>query len=219
MKMKDFITKEFPALKMADTAAHALSVMAGLKVRHLPVVSGGIYRGLLSEESLPAVPESSLAVGGLVLSVPGMLEPGHLHEVIARMVRDGLTVLPVISDGGEYRGAVTREMAFDAMACLCHAEAAGSVVALELPPRGYALSDIARIIEANNAHVLSLLSDTDRLTGRIVLTVKTDLEDATPLIRTFERFNYTVLYALTERGRMDEELQRRIDELSYYINM
>jgi hypothetical protein len=102
---------------------------------------------------------------------------------------------------------------------LCNAEAAGSVVVLELLPRDYALSDISRIIEANNAHVFSLLSNTDKDTGRLILTVKIDLEDATPVVRSFERFNYTVLYHFREGEMVDEVLQHRINELFYYMNM
>ena len=99
------------------------------------------------------------------------------------------------------------------------AEAAGSVIVLEMLPQDYVLSDIARIVEANNAHVINLLHTIDGDTGRIVITLKIDLEDASPVIRSFERFNYTVLYHFMETGMVDEVLQRRMDELLYYMNM
>jgi CBS domain-containing protein len=219
MLIKDFITKEFPALKKADTIAYALSVMDDLKVRHLPVVADGIYQGLLSEKDIVAVPGLSATVKDLVLFAPGISESGHLHEVMARMARYRLTVLPVVSPEGEYLGVITRDNVFEVLAGLCNAEVAGSVFVLELLPHDYALSDIARIVEANNAHVLNLLSATDKNTGRLILTMKIDLEDATPVIRSFERFNYTALYHATEGGMADEELQLRIDELFHYINM
>jgi CBS domain-containing protein len=219
MLTKDFISKEFPALKKMDTVAYALSVMDDLKIRHLPAVADGIYQGLLSEKDLLAVSEPSATINDLVLFAPSISEPGHLHEIIARMARYRLTVLPVVSPKGEYMGAITRDKVFEALADLCNAEVAGSVIVLELLPRDYALSDIARIIEANNAHVLSILSNTDRKTGRLILTIKIDLEDATPIIRSFERFHYTALYYVMDRGAADEELQHRIDELFHYINM
>ena len=40
----------------------------------------------------------------------------------------------------------------------------------------------------------------DKDTGRLLITLKIDLEDASPVIRSFERFNYTVLYHLWRRG-------------------
>ncbi|MDR1937541.1 MAG: CBS domain-containing protein [Tannerellaceae bacterium] len=219
MLVKDFITKDFPVLKKTDTVEYALSVMDDLKIRHLPVVAGGMYQCLLSDKDLLAAPDLSAPVNEPVLFAPGIGESGHLHEILARMVRYRLTLLPVVSPEGKYRGVITRDTMLEALACLCSAEAAGSVVVLELPPRDYVLSDIARILEANNAHMLNLLSNTDKNTGRLILTIKIDLEDATPVIRSFERFNYTVLYHFMEKGMADEVLQHRMNELLYYMNM
>ncbi|MDR2810013.1 MAG: CBS domain-containing protein [Tannerellaceae bacterium] len=219
MLVKDFITKEFPALKKTDTAKYALSVMSDLKIRHLPVVADEIYCGLLSEKDVSTLSESTDTMNDFVLSSPSIGESEHLHEVIAQMSRYRLTLLPVVSPEGKYLGVITRDKVFEALADLCHAEASGSVVVLELFPYDYALSDIARIIEANNAHVLNLLSNTDKDTGKLILTIKIDVADATPTIRSFERFNYTVLYHFSERGMVNEALQRRIDELMYYMSM
>lgn len=218
--MKDCITKDFPALKKTDTAQYALSVMEDWKIRHLPEVDGDLYIGLLSEKDLSPMPDLSATIHDLVVSAPSIDESGHLHEVMARMARYHLTALPVVSSNGTYKGVVTMDKVFEALADLCHAEAPGSVLILEVSPRDYALSDIARIIEAHHAHALNLLSHTDPDTGRLLLTIKIDLEDATPVLRSFERFHYTVLRHFTTREmEVDEVLHRRIDELFHYINM
>jgi hypothetical protein len=56
-------------------------------------------------------------------------------------------------------------------------------------------------------------------TGKLTLTIKTDLEDATPIIRSLERFNYTVSCHFMETGMENETLQQRMDELLHYMNM
>ena len=71
----------------------------------------------------------------------------------------------------------------------------------------------------NNAHILSLLSYTDKTTGRLHLIIKIDLEDVSPVIRSFERFNYTVLYYFMEKGMVDDLLQQRMEELVRYMNI
>ena len=81
------------------------------------------------------------------------------------------------------------------------------------------IADIARLVEANNAHVLNLLSHQDKDTGRLLITLKIDLEDASPVIRSFERFNYTVLYHFMEKGMVDDMLRQRMNELLHYMNM
>lgn len=87
-------------------------------------------------------------------------------------------------------------------------------------PQDYSMTDIARLIEANNAHVLSLLSYTDKTTGRLHLIIKIDLEDVSPVIRSFERFNYTVLYYLWkgDGGRLVATTDGRIGLLYEYIS-
>jgi CBS domain-containing protein len=219
MLLKDFITKEYPVLKSFDTGEYALSMMDELKVKHLPLVDDGAYKCLLSEKDLLAMPDPSVPVAEPTLFAPEVTENSHLHEVIARMSRYRLTLLPVVTSEGKYIGVITRDNLIDAMAELCNVEALGSVVVLELWPQDYVLSDISRIIEANNAHVLNLLYNIEQDTGRLRITIKIDLEDATPVIRSFERFNYTVLYHFMEKGMVDEVLQQRMDELLYYMNM
>jgi CBS domain-containing protein len=219
MLLKDFITKEYPVLKSFDTGEYALSLMDELKVRHLPLTDDGIYKCLLSEKELLAMPDPSAPVIEPTLFAPEITENSHLHEVIARMSRYRLTLLPVVTSEGKYVGVITRDNLIDAMAELCNAEASGSVVVLEMLPQDYVLSDIARIAEANNAHVLNLLYNIEQDTGRLRITIKTDLEDATPVIRSFERFDYTVLYHFMEKGMADEVLQQRMDELLYYMNI
>ncbi|MDR1919061.1 MAG: CBS domain-containing protein [Tannerellaceae bacterium] len=219
MLVKDFITQGFPVLKKTDTVEYALSVMDDLRIRHLPLVVDGMYQGLLSDKDLLTMPDAAAILSEPVLFAPSIDDSGHLHEILARMARNRLTLLPVVSPEGKYRGVITRDTMLEALACLCNAEAAGSVLVLELPQRDYVLSDIARIIEANNAYMLNLLSNTDKNTGRLILTIKIDLEDATPVIRSFERFNYTVLYHFMEKGMANEVLQHRMNELLYYMNM
>ncbi len=219
MLLKDFITKEFPVLKSFDTVEYALSLMDELKVKHLPLVIEGIYQCLLSEKDLQEMPDPCVSIGEPVLFAPSITEDSHLHEIVARMARYQLSILPVVALDGQYLGVITRDKIIEVLAELCNAEAAGSTIVLELLPQDYVLSDIARIVEANNAHVLSLLSNIDKDTGRLNITIKVDLEDATPIIRSFERFNYTVLYHYMEEGMVDEALQQRMNELLHYMNL
>ena len=53
----------------------------------------------------------------------------------------------------------------------------------------------------------------------LIITLKIDLEDASPVIRSFERFNYTVLYHFMEKGMVDDMLRQRMNELLHYMNM
>jgi CBS domain-containing protein len=206
-------------LKKTDTAAYALSVMGKLKVSHLPLLAGGIYQCLLPEDDLQYMRDPEAPVGESFAFAPSINESEHLYEAVARMLHFRLTVLPVVTPDGRYCGVLTRDKVFEALAGLCQVETPGSLLVIELSPMDYALSDIARIVEAHDAHLLSLLSHIDTDSGQLILVLKVDLEDATPLVRSFERFHYKLLYHCAKDGIVDEVLLSRLNEALYYMNM
>jgi len=219
MLAKDFITKDIPVLKSFDTVEYALSLMDDFKLRHLPVVDDGVFIGLLSERELMSVPSSDSKINTQALFSPSITELSHLHEVLAFMARYQLTLLPVVTVDGQYYGAIILEKMMEVLADLSNAEAEGSVIVLEVSPQDYSLTDIARIVESNNAHILNVFSYLDKDTDKLQITLKIDIEDASPVIRSFERFNYSVLFHFMNKGVVDELLQQRMTELLHYMNM
>ena len=109
MLVKDFITKELPVLKSFDTGEYALALMDDFKLKHLPLLSENIYRCLVSEKDLLAMPDPNAAIGDPVLFSPSVREDTHIHEALALVTRYRLSLLPVVSAEGEYRGAITRD--------------------------------------------------------------------------------------------------------------
>ena len=219
MLAKDFITKDIPVLKSFDTIEYALTLMDDFKLKHLPIVQDSVYQGIISERELLAAPNPSSAIGSPVLFCPCISENGHLHEALASLTRYRITLLPVVTTDGKYFGCITRENLIDLISELANAEVAGSVLILEVAPQDYSLADISRIIESNNARVLNLFTRIDKDTDRLLVILKIDMEDASPVIRSFERFNYTVLYHFMEKGMVDELLQQRMNELLHYMNL
>ncbi len=219
MLAKDFITKDIPVLKSFDTIEYALTLMDDFKLKHLPMVQDTTYLGVLSERELLAASDPTAPIGSPVLFCPSVLENGHLHEVLALLTRYHLTLLPVVTPNNKYYGSITRENLIDLISELSNAEVSGSVIVLEVVPQDYSLADIARIVESNKAHILNVFTRIDKETGRLLVTLKIDMEDASPVIRSFERFNYIVLYHFMEKGMVDELLQQRMNELLHYMNL
>lgn len=94
-----------------------------------------------------------------------------------------------------------------------------SLIILEVSLNDYTLTEIARIIESNNAHVVSLsvlpISD-----GSVLLvSIKLNIADLSAVLRSFERFNYNVVYSFMKEGEMNDTHKERLDELLYYLDM
>jgi hypothetical protein len=95
----------------------------------------------------------------------------------------------------------------------------GALIAVELDQQEFVLSHIIHLIEDNRARVMSFFSYMDEETGKLILLFKIDLEDASPVIRSLERFNYPVKYYRQKQMLPDEVLKQRVDELIHYIEL
>ena len=222
MLVKDFITKEIPVLKSFDTGEYALSLMDDYKIKHLPVVSDDsfYFQGLVSEKALLTCSEITLPIKDVPQTEgPTVKMESHLFEVLSLVCQNELSLIPVVSDDKEYQGVVTREHLTDVFADVCNVYSPGSIIVLEITPSDYSAVDIARIVESNDAHIITLLTHIEKGNGRIITTLKVDCEDASAVIRSFERFNYTVLWHFMKNGVVDDIFQQRIDELIHYMNI
>lgn len=94
-----------------------------------------------------------------------------------------------------------------------------SLIVLDVPIEDYTLTEIARLVEDNNARIirLEILPTKDGLS--FLVSLKMDIADITALLRSFERFNYNVVYYFMKEGEMDETYEDRLKELLHYLDM
>ncbi|OJV82698.1 hypothetical protein [Proteiniphilum sp.] len=94
-----------------------------------------------------------------------------------------------------------------------------SLIILEVPLKDYTLTEIARIVESNNAHITTL--NVMPISGGefLLISLKLDTDDVSVLLRSFERFNYNVVYYFMKEGEVTDTQKERLDELMYYLEM
>ena len=219
MLAKELLIKQIPLLKLSDTGYSVLSLMEECNLKHLPVVEDGKYVSLLAERDIFAMTDMKSPIENLGRYAPYVSEEAPVLEVLQLMSNDQLTLLPVVNREGIYEGAVTIPVLIEKMAELTNAGLKGAVIALELNSADYVLSEIVRLAEANNARILSLFTYPVKATAKLVILLKIDLEDASPVLRSLERFNFNVLYCFQKKGLINEIMKNRLEELMYYIEM
>ena len=94
-----------------------------------------------------------------------------------------------------------------------------SLIILEVRLKDYTLTEIARIVESNNAHITAL--NIMPISGGefLLVSLKLDTDDVTVLLRSFERFNYNVVYYFMKDGEVTDTQKERLEELMYYLEM
>lgn len=98
-------------------------------------------------------------------------------------------------------------------------ETENSLVILEVPFQDYSLTEIARLIESNSAHVLNLMVMPIAGGATLLISIKLDVSDLSLVLRSFERNNLEVVYYFMREGEINDTQKDRLNELMYYLNM
>jgi len=220
MIAKQMITDGVMPLKTSDSARNALSWMEDLRVMHVPIVNETNFLGLLSEFDLYDAKDFEAPIGSLELSLnaPYVYEYQHIFDALKMMHAHKLSLVPVLDQHQNYLGCITLQSLLEHFAASFSVSEPGGVIVLEVCARDYVLSEIARIVESNDAKILSLFTQTEPNSTRLQLSIKVSRIDIEPIIQTFNRFQYDIIASFTEQTDMDD-LRDRYDSLMNYLNI
>jgi CBS domain-containing protein len=192
--------------------------MDELRVTDLPVVENGLFIGLANESDfLNAEVYQGDVQAELDLLNVSILPDAHVLDVLKVVSENDITVVPVVDEGNNYLGSITSADLLDHLAEMLGVMREGGIIVLQVVERDHSIQQIARIIEENNAKILSL-SVVPAAEGNLEMHIKIDLPDLNPILQSLERFNYTILSKF-QASQYDNELKDRYDELMRYLNM
>jgi CBS domain-containing protein len=188
------------------------------RVLHMPVFNGAVYQGLVSEADLLSCEEvdAELRVFENKLLKVAIMGERPIYDVIKLMDDFKLSVIPVMDDTGRMQGVISYKEVIGAMVSAFNLNASGGVFVLEMNYVDYALSEISRIVESNDARVLSSHISFHKDSNKIDVSIKVNTESLTSIIQTLERYDYHIK-ATFHKGS-DDALQDRYEELMRYLN-
>ncbi len=216
----ELITEEIPPLTHTDTGNKALRWMDEFKVSHLPVLKNGNYVGVVSEADILDKLDDEETLDKLFdhLPRPYVFASAHIYEVLARIAENKISVMPVLGEGEQFLGVTSIHHLVCLIANTGSIKEAGGVIVLEMNRNDYSMSQIAQIVESNNARILSsyIMSSPD--STKIEVTLKINEVELDRIIRTFERFDYTIKASFQKSAYIDD-MRLRYDALMNYLNM
>lgn len=221
MVAKDLISEVIPSLKTSDLGQTALNWMEVFRVSHLPIVNNQDFLGLISDADIYDMNQPGEPIGNhtLTLLKPYVTSEQHIFEVIGLAARLKLTVVPVLDSKNYYKGVITTNDLIRHIAGISSMDQPGGIVVLELIDRDYSLSQIAQIVESNNIKVLSMYITSPPESTKLEVTLKLNSNDLSPVLRTFERYNYEVKTWVSSNDSIDQFYQERFDLLMKYLNI
>jgi len=220
MLASELISDNIPPLKTSDSGLTALNWMDEFKVSHLPIVNNREFLGLISDADILDLnaPEEALGNHPLSLVRPFVFEHQHLYEVLKLIVKMDLSIIPVLNDQNEYLGNISLKSLLLQFAKTAAADQPGGIIVLELNDNDYHLSEIAQIVESNNAKILGLYLQSHSESTKLDVTIKVNRENISGILQTFARYDY-VVKASFQQSEFSDDVRQRFDLFMNYINM
>lgn len=220
MLAEELINVATPILRPTDSVGRAIELMEESGLHQLPLVDDETYQGLLSEETLMNVMDDDKELSSLYLPSEPLhaTTNQHIYQLIELANHYQLDTIPVLDEDHLYAGTIIVSELIAKFADLLGGQQKGAVVVLSMAHRDYSLSEISRLIESNNAKIISSYF-THSETGGFddnKLTLKLNQTDVSAILATFERFGYEIdsVYANTQVESPDKH---RLDLLFRYL--
>lgn len=221
MIAEELINHMIPPLKPTDSINKGLNWMEELRVNQLPVVDNGDYVGLIGEDIIYKYNNHDALIKDLQLIGQNVYVSydQHFYDVLKLADRHGIEVIPVLGEENNFLGVVTMNDTLSAFAKSTAMKEAGGIFVLWMDQRDYSLTEISRLVESNNAKILSTyIAEDNQDPSKINVTIKVDKTDLTRIVATFERFGYRIVakFQTAENQEIDKE---RLDILFKYLDI
>jgi acetoin utilization protein AcuB len=221
MLAASLINPMIPILKLTDTVGTALDWMDEFRTRQLVVADSGIYKGIVSEDILFDITDTTQPIGRIIIQHEDVFatEDNHPYELLRLVNQFALEVIPVVHTNKMVTGSILVRDLIEKFASELGIQEKGAVIVLKISERDYSLSEISRLIESNGTKVLSsYYSSSESLhpADESLLTLKLNRTNITPVIATLERFGYDIEEAHAN-DPIESVDQERLDMLLRYL--
>lgn len=206
MIVKNYISYDCPIARPEDFPADVLDLMNDFKIKQIPYIVADQYAALLDEMQIDEM-ELETRLSEQVKSsfiAPYCLEDQHLLEILPIFGHNYITLLPILNAERKYIGVLLPEDVLGALGTSLSPKSAGAVIVLEMALLDYSLSQIAQIVESDDAKILQLILSETPDHDRLEVVVKINQPHVARILQTFYRYNYNVKSVFAATDNFDD---------------
>lgn len=220
MTAKEIISDSIYPVKASDSLREVLSRMHEYKVGQLPLIRYNQLVGLIHEDDVvSAIKDEEIAKPGLLpQDLIFIYESQHLYDVIRLFYIHQIDVLPVIDEKQYFQGCITIHDVLKEIAIITTSDEPGGIIVLEVNNRDNSLSQIAQIVESDNAQIMSSFARRFPDSTKMEITIKLNRTDIASIVATFLRYDYIIKGTFND-ARVHDTPQDRYEQLINYLNM
>jgi CBS domain-containing protein len=128
------------------------------------------------------------------------------------------TVVPVVNEDKELVGVITSPDLLKALGNFAGTNEIGGIIVLEMERSQFAISEISRIVESNDATILHLNTTVHPETGMLTVTIHANKKEIAAIVATFERYEYDVIYYFGNEN-FENEIHSNYRHLMNYLDI
>ena len=217
----ELINHMIPPLKPTDDGHKAMVWMEELRANQLPVVEKGRFLGFLSEEIILEEKDKTMRVTEYDLYGEQcfVYDHQHFYDIIKLASEYEIQLVAVLNAEGGFEGVVPVEDTIAAFAQSTAVQEIGAILVISMNHRDYSLAEISRLVEGENARILSSCVTSDHLdSAKIKVTLKINKTELSHITATLERFGYKIIGRFQEVESKSND-KERYDMLMKYLDI
>lgn len=220
MTAKEIVSDSIYPAKTSDSLRALLSRMHEYRVEHLPLTRYNQLVGLIHEDDVIAAIErkDDSKLKDLPHELIYIYENQHIYDVVRLFYIHQLDILPVIDEKQYYVGCITIHDVLNEVAKITASDEPGGIIILEVNNRDNSLSQIAQIVESDNAQIMSSYARSFPDSTRMEITLKLNRTDIASIVASFLRYDYEVKATFND-VRVYDTSRDRYEQLLNYLNM
>tara|TARA_R110002051_G_scaffold66515_11_gene120489 strand:+ start:1946 stop:2602 length:657 start_codon:yes stop_codon:yes gene_type:complete len=218
MHIQEHIITNIPVFEIKDTFEKVLQFFQDTTYSHVAIVEEGRFLGVFSENDADVLlPETKIEEFRYELGSFFVRKDTNWLDILEAFARNEANLLPILNDKEEVEGYYDLTDIVAVFIDTPFFTDPGSILVVATGIKDYSFSEIAQIVESNNAKLIGgFITDTQN--DIIQVTLKITTNNYNKVVQTFRRYNYHILFGNSDDEFL-EELKSRSDYLDKYLNV
>lgn len=220
MLTAELINNSIPRLQLQDTVSKALRLINDYRVTHLPVISADKYLGLISENDLLDEDDVQLIIEGLQedFITSALKDNVHFLNAVKYSNQFETSIVPVVNTDNDFLGVITLTDLLKSLGNFAGADEIGGLIVMEMERSKFAISEISRIVESNDATILHLNTTTNPVTGLLTVTLHLNKKEISAILASFERYEYDIIFDFSDE-KFEDNIDTNYRHLMNYLDI
>jgi CBS domain-containing protein len=218
MNIQEHIIKNIPVFEITDALKKVLSFFKHNTFSHVAIVENGKYVGVFSENDVEVVDTTAdISAYRYDLEAFFVRTETNWLDVLEVFARNEANILPILDKNDAVVGYYDLTDIVSVFIDTPFFTDPGNILVVATGIKDYSFSEIAQIVESNNAKFLGgFITDTQN--DVVQVTLKLSTENFNEVVQTFRRYNYHILFGNSD-DQFLEDLKERSEYLNKYLNV